>query len=135
MAGSIKAPAAELRAGEQVGASDPASCWYSRQRHSKETAHPPKSARWLGCSLGCNEVGSSVPARVLGNPAPIWHYNNTAKQYNGQFDQSMTDTGKYGSFTIKHTWPKGSAYQDCFVIGDPSFDARRAPKDGSKGHT
>jgi hypothetical protein len=53
---------------------------------------------------------------------PIWHYNNTAKQYNGQFDQSMTDTGKYGSFTIPHVWPKGSHYPDYFVIGDPHLN-------------
>jgi hypothetical protein len=53
---------------------------------------------------------------------PIWHYNNTPQQYNGQYDASLTDTGKYGSFTIPHIWPKGSAYPDYFVIGDPHLN-------------
>jgi len=53
---------------------------------------------------------------------PIWHYNNTPQQYNGQYDASLTDTGKYGSFSIPHIWPKGSAYPDYFVIGDPHMN-------------
>lgn len=53
---------------------------------------------------------------------PIWHYNNTAQQYNGQYDASLTDTGKYGSFTIPHIWPKGSHYPDYFMIGDPHLN-------------
>jgi hypothetical protein len=56
------------------------------------------------------------------NGIPIWHYNNTASQYNGQYDASLTDTGKYGSFTIPHIWPKGSKYPDYFVIGDPHLN-------------
>jgi hypothetical protein len=53
---------------------------------------------------------------------PIWHYNNTPEEYEGQYDGSLTDTGKYGSFTIPHIWPKGSAYPDYFVIGDPHLN-------------
>jgi hypothetical protein len=50
---------------------------------------------------------------------PIWHYNNTPAQYNGQFDNSWTYPGPLGSFTVDHTWPAGSAYPDYLVIGDP----------------
>jgi hypothetical protein len=53
---------------------------------------------------------------------PIWHYNNSPDEYEGQWDGSLTDTGKYGSFTIPHIWPKGSAYPDYFVIGDPHLN-------------
>jgi hypothetical protein len=50
---------------------------------------------------------------------PIWHYNNTPDQYDGQFDNSWTYPGPLGSFTVDHTWPAGSAYPDYLVIGDP----------------
>jgi hypothetical protein len=33
------------------------------------------------------------------NGLPIWHYNNTPEEYNGQFDRSFTVEGEYGSFT------------------------------------
>lgn len=49
---------------------------------------------------------------------PIWHYNQTAQEYNGQFNQPWTYTGPYGSFTAD-TWPAGSEFPDYFVIGDP----------------
>jgi hypothetical protein len=53
---------------------------------------------------------------------PIWHYNNTPGQYNGAFNRSQTDTGPYGTYTAKNVWPKGSAYPDYFVIGDPHLN-------------
>ncbi|WP_182201524.1 FIMAH domain-containing protein [Paraliobacillus salinarum] len=49
------------------------------------------------------------------NGQPIYHYNNTPEQYDGQFDKIWSD----GEYTIEHTWPKGSAYPDYFIIGDP----------------
>jgi hypothetical protein len=53
---------------------------------------------------------------------PIWHYNNTPQQYNGDYNASLTDSGPYGSFTIPDIWPKGSSYPDYFVIGDPHLN-------------
>lgn len=50
---------------------------------------------------------------------PIWHYNNTAEEYDGSFDQSLEFTGPHGEYTIEHTWPAGSAYPDFFILGDP----------------
>lgn len=49
---------------------------------------------------------------------PIWHYNQTPEEYDGQFDTLWTYEGPFGSFT-SHTWPAGSAYPDYFIIGDP----------------
>jgi hypothetical protein len=53
------------------------------------------------------------------NGYPIWHYNNTPEEYVGQFDDSFTLSGEYGSFPVNHTWPDDSAYPDYFIIGDP----------------
>ncbi|HEY3686998.1 MAG TPA: hypothetical protein VGL93_28440 [Streptosporangiaceae bacterium] len=53
---------------------------------------------------------------------PVWHYNNTPGQYDGSHDSSLTMSGPYGSYTVPHTWPKGSAYPDYFVIGDPHLN-------------
>ena len=53
---------------------------------------------------------------------PIWHYNQTADEFDGQFDRSLTHTGPTGSTTTPHTWPAGSAYPDSFVIGDPHLN-------------
>lgn len=52
---------------------------------------------------------------------PIWHYNNTPEEYDGQFDQVLTYTGPYGSFS-RHEWPEGSAYPDYFIIGNPHMN-------------
>lgn len=46
---------------------------------------------------------------------PIYHYNNRPDQYDGRYDKTWDD----GEYKINHTWPKGSAYPDYFIIGDP----------------
>lgn len=56
------------------------------------------------------------------NGYPIWHYNNSPEEYDGQFDQSITIEGEHGSFTIDHTWPSDSAYPDHFIIGEPHMN-------------
>lgn len=53
---------------------------------------------------------------------PIWHHNQTPGEYDGRFDRSLVHTGPRGRWTTKHTWPKGSAYPDSFVIGDPHLN-------------
>lgn len=53
---------------------------------------------------------------------PIWHYNQKPGEYDGRFDQRLTHTGPAGSHTTEHTWPKGSAYPDTFIIGDPHLN-------------
>ncbi|GAB3664790.1 hypothetical protein GCM10027596_29790 [Nocardioides korecus] len=53
---------------------------------------------------------------------PIWHYNQTAAEYDGRFDRSLTHTGPSGTWTTRHTWPRGSAYPDSFIIGDPHLN-------------
>lgn len=50
---------------------------------------------------------------------PIWHYNQTAAEYDGRFDQDWTYTGKAGTWLDQSVWPAGSAYPDYFMIGDP----------------
>ena len=52
---------------------------------------------------------------------PIWHYNQTAAEYDGAFDSTLTFSGPYGSYT-RQLWPAGSAYPDYFVIGDPHLN-------------
>lgn len=46
---------------------------------------------------------------------PIFHYNNRPDQYDGEYDHTWDD----GEYKIDNTWPKGSAYPDYFIIGDP----------------
>ncbi|GLZ06253.1 hypothetical protein Acsp03_37190 [Actinomadura sp. NBRC 104412] len=53
---------------------------------------------------------------------PIWHYNQTPGEYDGRFDRRLTHTGPAGTYTTEHTWPKGSAYPDSFIIGDPHLN-------------
>lgn len=55
------------------------------------------------------------------NGLPIWHYNNTSETYDGQFDQVLTYSGPYGSFS-RHEWPEDSAYPDYFIIGEPHMN-------------
>jgi hypothetical protein len=50
---------------------------------------------------------------------PIWHYNQTAAEYDGAFDADWTYTGKSGTFVDRSVWPAGSAYPDYFMLGDP----------------
>lgn len=50
---------------------------------------------------------------------PIWHYNRTPQEYDGSYDRSWNVEGPFGKYAIEHSWPKGSAYPDYFIIGDP----------------
>jgi hypothetical protein len=52
------------------------------------------------------------------NNMPIWHYNTTASEYNGQFNGNLVQNDAHGSMTWPNQWPAGSAYPDWFVIGD-----------------
>ena len=51
----------------------------------------------------------------------IWHYNQTADEYDGSLNQTLTFEGPFGSFS-KDMWPEGSAYPDNFVIGIPHLN-------------
>jgi hypothetical protein len=53
---------------------------------------------------------------------PVWHYNQTADEYDGRFDRSLTYTGPAGKYVDKHIWPSSSAYPDSFIIGDPHLN-------------
>ena len=53
---------------------------------------------------------------------PIWHYNQTAAEYDGAFDQDLTLTGAAGAYTLENVWPEGSAYPDSFIVGDPHLN-------------
>ncbi|WP_010280784.1 hypothetical protein [Bacillus timonensis] len=48
---------------------------------------------------------------------PIWHYNQTADEYNGEYNQQKTFNGD-----TFDTWPEGSAYPDFFFFGDPHIN-------------
>ena len=50
---------------------------------------------------------------------PIWHYNQTAAEYDGAFNADWTYPGNFGTFVDRSVWPAGSAYPDYFMIGDP----------------
>lgn len=52
---------------------------------------------------------------------PIWHYNNTPEEYDGQFNSTLTFSGPHGSYSVEQ-WPEGSAYPDNFVIGIPHIN-------------
>ncbi|MFI0480240.1 hypothetical protein [Actinomadura sp. 9N215] len=53
---------------------------------------------------------------------PIWHYNQTPGEYDGRFERTLKHTGPAGTYTTEHSWPKGSAYPDSFIIGDPHLN-------------
>ncbi|UJF17775.1 hypothetical protein L0B53_12130 [Vibrio sp. SS-MA-C1-2] len=53
---------------------------------------------------------------------PIWHYNQTAEEYDGQFNGELTHNGYAAKHIQKNIWPKGSAYPDTFIIGDPHLN-------------
>jgi hypothetical protein len=53
------------------------------------------------------------------NGEGIWHYNQTAEEYDGRFNKSITYKGPYGTYEWTDTWPAGSAYPEHFYIGDP----------------
>jgi hypothetical protein len=50
---------------------------------------------------------------------PIWHFNQSPDEYDGSYDTSWKYEGPFGTFSVEHSWPKGSAYPDYFIIGDP----------------
>ncbi|GAA4389130.1 hypothetical protein GCM10023088_63360 [Actinomadura verrucosospora] len=56
------------------------------------------------------------------NGRPIWHYNQTPDEYDGRFDRRLVHRGPAGTYTTEHSWPKGSAYPDSFIIGDPHLN-------------
>ncbi|SNS01273.1 hypothetical protein [Actinomadura mexicana] len=56
------------------------------------------------------------------NGRPIWHYNQTPGEYDGRFDRRLVHKGPAGTYTTEHSWPKGSAYPDSFIIGDPHLN-------------
>lgn len=59
----------------------------------------------------------------IADGVPIWHYNNTPDQYDGQYNHALTQNGEYASETWPDQWPAGSGYPDYPVIGDPYTDA------------
>ena len=57
------------------------------------------------------------------NNVPVWHYNNTPEQYNGQYNNTLHQTGIFKTQDWPNQWAAGSAYPDFPVIGDPYTDA------------
>ena len=53
---------------------------------------------------------------------PVWHYNQSSAEYDGDFDRSLTYTGPTGKYVDEHIWPEGSAYPDSFIVGDPHLN-------------
>ncbi len=61
-------------------------------------------------------------ARSFGEDGvPIWHYNQSAAEYDGRFDEAWRYEGPHGRFESR-SWPKGSAYPDSFILGDPHLN-------------
>lgn len=52
---------------------------------------------------------------------PIWHYNNTSEEYNGEFNSTLTFEGPHGSYSVEQ-WPEDSAYPDYFLLGIPHIN-------------
>ncbi|EDY46779.2 hypothetical protein [Streptomyces sp. SPB074] len=84
---------------------------------------------------------------------PVWHYNVTPGEYDGRFNNTLTqgqgqgqdqDQDQHGTSAWPDQWPKGSAYPDSFVIGDlytnvyegdaSLTDVRLYVPDTKKGH-
>ena len=53
---------------------------------------------------------------------PIWHYNQTSDEYQGEFNRTLWHKGVSGKYKNKDIWKKGSAYPDSFIIGDPHLN-------------
>jgi hypothetical protein len=53
---------------------------------------------------------------------PIWHYNQTAAEYDGRFNTDWTYPGPFGEYVHRDVWPAGSAYPDYLLIGDPHIN-------------
>ena len=55
---------------------------------------------------------------------PIWHYNANSKEYDGRHNADLRQSRwSHGSSVWSDQWPKGSAYPDSFIIGDPYTNA------------
>ena len=55
---------------------------------------------------------------------PIWHYNANSKEYDGRHNADLRQSNwSHGSSVWPDQWPKGSAYPDSFIIGDPYTNA------------
>lgn len=53
---------------------------------------------------------------------PIYHYNQTADEYDGRHDTTWTHTSGDDTFVHDDVWPAGSAYPDHFLIGQPHMN-------------
>ena len=76
----------------------------------------------FGHGVGVRTIRFERPFIV--NNVPIWHYNSSPDQYNGQYNNTLRQTGATGTNQEwPDQWPAGSAYPDFPVIGDPYTDA------------
>ena len=75
----------------------------------------------FGHGVGVRTIRFERPFIV--NNVPVWHYNNTPEQYNGQFNNTLHQTGVFKTQDWPDQWAAGSAYPDFPVIGDPYTDA------------
>ena len=75
-----------------------------------------------GPFLHIGQATLRVHHKFVEDGRPIWHYNQTPGEYDGRFDRALTHKGPAGTYTTEHTWPKGSAYPDSFIIGDPHLN-------------
>lgn len=73
------------------------------------------------CNPGPPHVRSGIGRYFPTDGKPINHYNQTAEEYDGEFDHTLTFSGPHGSFE-KQMWPEGSAYPDNFIIGNPHIN-------------
>lgn len=53
---------------------------------------------------------------------PIWHYNQTAEEYGGQYNTDWEYPSPNGTYVDEDVWPEGSAYPDHFLIGQPHMN-------------
>ena len=57
---------------------------------------------------------------------PVWHYNQSSAEYDGDFDRSLTYTGPTGKYVDEHIWPEGSAEKSA----DMSMSSGSLGRDG-----
>ncbi|WP_236541044.1 hypothetical protein [Spiractinospora alimapuensis] len=53
---------------------------------------------------------------------PIWHYNQTSEEYDGQYNADWEYPSPNGTYVDDDVWPEGSAYPDYFLIGQPHMN-------------
>ncbi|PSK89674.1 hypothetical protein CLV63_12568 [Murinocardiopsis flavida] len=53
---------------------------------------------------------------------PLWHHNRKAGDYNGEHNADWTYPSPNGTYVDEDVWPKGSAYPDYFLIGQPHMN-------------